>query len=505
MFTRSDNCAESFSVTPIQLSLPNTINQGAAVAIEPITGRIQVAWRQFENATLDCTYKASFWRTNPEAWPVEQVELAGMILRKGNGGQLVVETADADDENDTEAYDEFDFSDDADRPSGVLRQLLAAWLNILNGSDPGIIVSELAEAEAWLVTNPLGTHPKSDVKRRGNDLRKILRDYNKGKIGPGKCEALRGNDTNGLLSGLNPNAIMVVTSTDFGATFSTPVAATDLTYFPFEQGTTEFSFRTTGYPTMTFDGEGRSYIAYATRGLAVPDTDPVGGDSRIVVTTSMDGISWTPAQAIDEPSVPGHQFMPAIEFSRGKVFLLYYDLREDVSGMFDRFIVDIPVDLTTPRHSADVRVAQANAAAVLVFTDYSVLGTAPPVRPSTQGSRYPFLLLGSPGAEFSQQMLYNPPNLPMFKGGTVPFFGDYVDLAALHFIRNSGGNWEFDTDPASGSPVVHAVWTDNRDVVGPLDGDWTRYVPPGDGTTQTSIFDPLQVRGGLGVQPGFFE
>ena len=70
MFTRSEDCAASFLEEPIQLSLPNTINQGAAVAIDPFSGRIQVAWRQFENATMNCTRKPRFWRNNSEAWPV---------------------------------------------------------------------------------------------------------------------------------------------------------------------------------------------------------------------------------------------------------------------------------------------------------------------------------------------------------------------------------------------------------------------------------------------------
>ncbi len=499
MFTRSENCAASFLDDPIELSLPNTINQGAVVAIDPdpLSRRIQVAWRQFENATLNCTRKANFWRTTPEAWPVDQLELAGMILSKGTGNKIVIdELADTDDEIDSEPFDEFDFSDDADRPSGVLRQLLAAWLNILSGADSSTISDVLEEAEAWLLVNRLGTHPKSDEKRRGNDLRKILRDYNKGKFGPGNCAALMADGTNGLLSGLNPNAIMVVTSTDGGNTFSLPIAVTGPDYFPFEQGTTPFSFRTTGFPTMTFDGVGRSYIAYSTRGLAIPDSDTVGGDGRIVVTTSMNGATWTAPKPIDEPSVPGHQLMPAFEFSRGKVFLLYYDFREDVSGVFDRFITDLPVDLTTPRHSADVRAAQADAADVPIFTDYSVLESLPRI-PSTPTSRYPFLVLANDTDLFSQQMLYNPPNLPMFKGGTVPFFGDYIDLAALRFIfigDEATGQWEFDTDPLTGAPVVHAVWTDNRDVVGPLDGRWDSYVPPGDEVVQRSTFDPTLFR-----------
>lgn len=490
MFARSSDCGATFS-TPVALNSPNTINQGASIAVDPLNGRIQVAWRQFENATMNCTYKGNHWRKNPDAWPVEEITLAGYRLTAETRGRVIVAEGDEDD-----SYDDYDDNDDmedydhdADKPNGVLRQLLAAWLNVLSGADSKDISADMAAAEAWLVENPIGSKPPKVIKREGNRLRKSLRDFNKGKIGPGLCEDMMGSGTDGMLGGLNPNAVMVVSSSDFGTTFSSPVAASDDAYAPFEQGTTEFSFRTTGYPTMTFDGEGRSYIAYSTRGYALTDASPVGGDARIVVTTSQDGNSWTVPQAIDEPSQPGHQLMPAFEFNRGKLFLLYYDFRADISGVFDRFIVDFPVDLSVARHSADVRAAQADAADVPEFTDYSVLEGG-----STQTSRYPFLILDSSGEPFSAQMQYNPPNLPMFKGGTVPFFGDYIDIAAQRFIVDENGDWEFDIDPARGAPVVHAIWTDNRDVIGPPDNDWTSYVPPGDDTPVQSIFDPTQTR-----------
>ena len=480
MFARSEDCGETFT-TPLQLSLDNTINQGATVAVEPFTGRVQVAWRQFENATMNCTRKAGFWRNNPQAWPVDELELAGNTVSKENGGTIIVPVPAGDDDGDD---DNDIWDDDAETPGRVFRQLLAAWLNTLSGADSSAITQKLVDAEAWLIDNPLGTEPENGAEEAGNKLRNALRRYNKGIIGPGLCDDMTGS---GMLSGLNPDAIIVVSSDDAGNTFSSPVSVTGPDYFPFEQGTSEFSFRTTGFATMIFDGEGRSYIAYSTRGVAVPDADPVGGDARIVVTTSMDGTTWTLAQPIDEPSVPGHQLMPAFEFARGDVFLLYYDFREDISGVFDRFIVDLPVDLTTLRHSADVRGAQASAADIPVFTDYSILDI-----PSTQASRYPFVIFDDAGMPFSQQMQYNPPNLPMFRGGTVPFFGDYVDLAALRFFVDETGTWDFDLDPARGSSVLHAVWTDNRDVIGPPDGDWLSYVPPGDGSTPTSLFDPTQ-------------
>jgi uncharacterized protein YjbI with pentapeptide repeats len=475
MFTRSEDCGETFSL-PAELTLPDTINQGAAIAVEPNSGRIQVAWRQFENAPLlSCTNPARYWRENPDAWPVDEIELAGVTVTNVDGHIMI----DPVDDRDDNGYSKWRKR----MPKRVFRQYLAAWLNALAGADTTDIELTLDDAETWMLENPIGSKPKWRARWEGWKILRKLRRFNNGRTGPGNCEDLMTVGTNGM----NPNAIMLASSDDFGATFSTPIEISGPNYFPFEQGTTGFSFRSTGYPTMTFDGDGRSYVAWTTRGLAVPDFDPVGGDGRIVVTTSTDGQTWTMPLPIDEPEQRGHQLMPALEFAQGKVFMLFYDFREDVSRVFDRFITDLPVDAVTPRHSVDVRAAQADAADVPEFTNYSVLDGE-----STQASRYPFLILSdAAGDPVSQQTQYNPPNLPMFRGGLVPFFGDFIDLAALHFVTDGVGNWDFNTDPANGAPVVHAVWTDNRDVVPPPDGDWTSYVPPG-GDGSPSIFDPGQ-------------
>ena len=48
----------------------------------------------------------------------------------------------------------------------------------------------------------------------------------------------------------------------------------------------------------------------------------------------------------------------------------------------------------------------------------------------------------------------NPPNLPMFKNGTTPFIGDYIDVQGPMFVRTASG-WAFNTQPTS-APVFHA-------------------------------------------------
>ena len=99
-----------------------------------------------------------------------------------------------------------------------------------------------------------------------------------------------------------------------------------------------------------------------------------------------------------------------------------------------------------------------------------------------------------PGSGTLQQLQFNPPNLPLFRQGTVPFMGDYLDLApAPAFVQSTNGQWSFNTQP-TGSSVAHAFWTDNRDVRPPVDGNWQNYTPVMSDSVQTrSIFDPNQI------------
>ena len=351
------------------------------------------------------------------------------------------------------------------------------------------ILPTLNQADAWLVTNPLGSDPKNGnkngnkdgekEKKIGQDLEKVLSNYNNTQA-PQACNPL------------NPaNKIVAARSVDRGIVFSQPAPVS--TVNAFDQGTTNASFRSTAYPTMAVDDTGRVYVAWTTRGVATStaNPDPAAGDSRIVVATSPGGsawANWTTARAIDQPKVPGHQIKPSLCFTAGKLFLVYYDFREDVSKVFSQYVVDLA---TNPaRHTVDVRAAMALPGTTPVFTDYSL--TVP--KASDQMSRYPFVIVGTNEANArGQQLQYNPPNLPIFIGGTAPFFGDYVDVApSPAFIPNPDGTWSFNTAPSAGA-VLQVAWTDNRDVKGPPDGDWTKYVPPTNvNSGGPSKYDPAQ-------------
>src|SRR5260370_12059433 len=200
----------------------------------------------------------------------------------------------------------------------------------------------------------------------------------------------------------------------------------------------------------------------------------------------------------------GRNQVPDRSFVGGNLMIGYYDLRLDAStGVFtsktpfgadskgqffkeNRTYVGDPtakvftpfVDdngLTIRRHTMDVMVAQSNGGLTPSFT-------------TARLSRYDF---GQPGLGDTptplqmlqlEQLKVNPPNLPMFSQGTVPFMGDYIDVAGQMFVPvpPPTGGWTFNnpvpstvasssaaSKPAAGSPVYFGSWTSNQDVKTP--------------------------------------
>jgi hypothetical protein len=319
------------------------------------------------------------------------------------------------------------------------------------------------------------------------------------------------------------DAILVARSPDEGGSFGTariaremlpgqppPVngAKTVVQGVPFDQGTSNVSFRFNAYPTLALDGQGMVYLAWSERGIGP------GGDARIMLATAGEGqdLDFSALSPVENPPTRGHQLMPSLTFAGGKLVLVYYELREDSSDaqytalgggqysmtevpvgdlappnpqpakVFNNFIADAAPAGYSPiqrRHTMDVRASQANPGKVPVFSA------------SVQVSDY---LFGSrPGSTLIEQLQFNPPNLPMFAMGSVPFFGDYIDVTpAPAFVPGGNGTWKYNA-AATPAPVFHAVWTDNRDVRPPLDGDWTHYTPPFSPSVQgNSLFDPTQ-------------
>ncbi len=370
------------------------------------------------------------------------------------------------------------------------------------------------------------------------------------------------------------NAIQLARSFSHGARFTKPRDVATVT--PFDQQTTGTGFRVTLFPSSAISvdstGARRLHVAWAER------TDPATLDARVVVATKLlspppptekesdendltcqklgrptavDGkpitVDATPIPGRgSETFIRGHQFMPSITFSQGRLMMVYYDTRLDHTRAYyrpyDPFLPDgtgsfydlvrgplgaptadannVPASADTQldawsdvfnlfvddgnlrqvRHTVDVRLASALPSDAPAFS-------ALPLSKFPFGTRGDEALwldgsgnLNVPGfgpdlqivqggkVELLQQLKVNPPNLPMFKGGSRPFLGDYIDVQGPAFVRKNG-KWAFNTD-ATPSPVFHAVWTSNEDVRAPPDGRWDIYAPIN--VQGTSRVDPTQ-------------
>jgi hypothetical protein len=332
-------------------------------------------------------------------------------------------------------------------------------------------------------------------------------------------------------SGGQTDAIVLAKSTNGGSSWS---KAVDVIDFPatcpttptaascaFDQNTSGTTFRTNAYPALAVDNTGRVYVAVSQRNA--------NGDGRIVMTTSVDGgNTWSAPAAVDNGLITddlgnpfqnlsgrGHQLMPSLSFSAGQVTLIHFDTRQDhtmgvftptfdnngnatgysesrellddlvtnLGSVFNSYIDDSTLTIT--RHTIDVQAQQATPAPA-----------GQPGLPNFSSFRVARYFIGfDPNANLADQLQFNPPDLPMFVDGTEAFMGDYLDVAGDPPFVYSSGQWQFNTSNTN-PQVFHAVWTDNRDVAQPPNGNWTQYVPPYSNSNSTtlhnSIFDPTQ-------------
>jgi len=261
-----------------------------------------------------------------------------------------------------------------------------------------------------------------------------------------------------FIKGSQTNAIMVAASNDGGKRFQKAVQIASIT--PFDQGSSGATFRSNSYPAMAIDDKGYIHVAWTARGFGPSN------DSRIVISSSNNGNSWSTPRAVDNHSGRGHQFMPSLVYTGGKLMMAWYDARNDVSGAFTDYMDESTSG--TLRHTIDVRTTTASP------------GSSPSFGASIQVSRYLFALVDNTRTGDTQeiyQVQFNPVNYPLFKGGTQPFHGDYVDLAPSPMFVLKNKKWQFNTD-ASSTPIYHVAWTDNRDVRPPANNIWTNYTPP---------------------------
>ena len=112
-------------------------------------------------------------------------------------------------------------------------------------------------------------------------------------------------------------------STDGGASFSAPVRVAPLSTASIP------AIPTFALASAEVDGAGRTYVAWE----GCPGTGSCSA-SRIVMATSVDGVSWTPAQAITSGTAAVDHFLPGIGATgSGRLALVYHSIPDDCANV----------------------------------------------------------------------------------------------------------------------------------------------------------------------------
>jgi len=250
-------------------------------------------------------------------------------------------------------------------------------------------------------------------------------------IGPNGQVDIAWIGTPGGSFGQGPKATsgaVFVTSNDFGRTFSKATIVT--TYDPFtsdrfsgngarECGDGAFACPT-GFTFPRFDLAAPFLAADNVNGtlvMAFQATQTNGQGQIEYVYSTNGGATWS-SPALLAPSGTGHQFFPFLTASDGRVSAIFYDSRGDAG-----------YDPTRP---------PCNSASGMTSACLNVRYVSSADGGKTWGSS--FQITDAP----------TNPNYEQFGGRLVPFFGDYITVAA------------------EGS-TIGAVWTDQRDTVGAAD------------------------------------
>ena len=436
---------------------------------------------------------------------------SGMVFNRGDQGTSKIFVARLIDNNNKERGDPIQFLDVSIVDTGTKGQFLdKPWMAVdvpRTGYGPGSQLGGSATCSVNGQTLPAGNVYMAWAKFTGNghqhsklmfarstDCGRTFKQHpitNRQTLSQGANIAIAPHDGTIYLtwrefaSTNNNNRTVnfwITTSSDGGESW-TAAKIIGSNVQPFDQLRSTTTFRSNALPAITADHEGRVYVAWSARGYATylnAGNLPVSSDdARIVMVASSDrGKTWTLPFPIDPYAGRGHQLMPSLTYASGKLQAIWYDAREDVSGVWGRYIDDSQTK--TLLHTVDIRGAQATPAPLPVFVADQAM--------SLEISKYRTWNLeikdaaGNVTGYNSVEIGSNPPNLPMYANGTTPFIGDYIDISGLPSFpvqSSSGQVWQPNVGPRNmiGAaatnlstagfptlPVFHATWTDNRDV-----------------------------------------
>jgi hypothetical protein len=119
-----------------------------------------------------CTLTQGYWKTHPEAWPVDLLTVGGASYAKEDLIVLLATPPRRD-----AAYI-------------VAKQLIAAQLNVLNGADAvgAGVYDVILAAEDWLATVGLGNFPTGTLREEGIQYAEQLDVFNNGLSGVPHCD-----------------------------------------------------------------------------------------------------------------------------------------------------------------------------------------------------------------------------------------------------------------------------------------------------------------------------
>ncbi len=107
-----------------------------------------------------------YWKNHPEAWPVEEITVGGVVYAKAEAIALLEKPG-------------------KDRTLTMFSSLVPAKLNVLIGNDGSCVASTIAAADAWMeVSGPVGSgvHAASLAWKLGEPLHRLLDNYNNGML-----------------------------------------------------------------------------------------------------------------------------------------------------------------------------------------------------------------------------------------------------------------------------------------------------------------------------------
>ena len=119
-------------------------------------------------STSPGTGTIGYWKTHPEAWPVQSITLGNVTYTK------------------TQAIALLNTPSRGDKSIDLAKQLIGAKLNVLVGNAASCISATITAADAWLILHPVGSHVSGGsaawTTGGGDVLHDTLDNYNNGRL-----------------------------------------------------------------------------------------------------------------------------------------------------------------------------------------------------------------------------------------------------------------------------------------------------------------------------------